>query len=51
MVWRVRKYLTSNGRLRTFPQFFDHPERVQELLRFWEEMGAGAKPRAEPEPD
>ena len=45
-----RKHLTASGRPRTLPQLFDKPERVLETLRFLEETGACAKPRARWEP-
>jgi ribonuclease HI len=45
-----RKHLTAHGRPRTLSQLFAHPERVQEVLRFLEETGACAKPRAVWEP-
>ena len=44
------KHLTANGRPRMLPQLFDKLERVLEMLRFLEETGACAKPRARWEP-
>jgi ribonuclease HI len=44
------KLLTDRGRPRNFPQLFENPKRVQELLRFLEETGACSKPRATWEP-
>ncbi|KAI0278808.1 hypothetical protein BC826DRAFT_912259, partial [Russula brevipes] len=41
-----RKHLTVGGRPRNLSQLFNHPKRVQALLRFLEETGACAKPRA-----
>ena len=41
-----RRYLTANGRPRVFHQPFNPPERVLDVLRFLEETGACAKPRA-----
>ncbi|KAI0279245.1 hypothetical protein BC826DRAFT_1081479 [Russula brevipes] len=40
------KHLTVGGRLRNLSQMFNHPKRVQAVLRFLEETGACAKPRA-----
>jgi hypothetical protein len=45
-----RRHLTANGRPRTLPQIFANAKRVQEVLRFLEETGACAKPRASWEP-
>jgi hypothetical protein len=45
-----RRHLTANGRPRTLPQLFANSKRVQEVLRFLEETGACAKPRARWEP-
>ena len=45
-----RKHLTANGRPRTLPQLFANSKRVEEVLRFLEETGACAKPRARWEP-
>ena len=44
------RLLTDKGRPRSFPQLFENPKRVQELLRFLEETGARSKPRATWEP-
>jgi hypothetical protein len=44
------RHLTANGRPRTLPQLFANSKRVQEVLRFLEETGACAKPRARWEP-
>jgi hypothetical protein len=46
-----RRHLVANGRPRTLPQLFANSKRVQEVLRFLEETGACAKPRARWEPD
>ncbi|KAI0274250.1 hypothetical protein BGY98DRAFT_994792 [Russula aff. rugulosa BPL654] len=45
-----RRYLSVNGHPRVFHQLFSHPERVLDVLRFLEETGACAKPRASWEP-
>ncbi|KAI0271090.1 hypothetical protein BGY98DRAFT_1007241 [Russula aff. rugulosa BPL654] len=45
-----RKHLTANGQPRTLPQLFANSKRVEEALRFLEETGACAKPRARWEP-
>jgi hypothetical protein len=45
-----RKHLTASGRPRNLSQLFNHPKRVTTLLRFLEETGACAKPRAVWEP-
>jgi ribonuclease HI len=45
------RHLTANGRPRNLSQLFNHPERVNSLLRFLGETGACAKPRTEWEPD
>ena len=45
-----RRHITANGRPRTLPQLFANSKRVQEVLRFLEETGACAKPRARWEP-
>jgi hypothetical protein len=45
-----RRHLSANGRPRTLPQLFANSKRVQEVLRFLEETGACAKPRARWEP-
>jgi hypothetical protein len=45
------RHLTANGRPRTLPQLFANSKRVQEVLRFLEETGACAKPRAQWELD
>ena len=45
-----RRHLNANGRPRTLPQLFANSKRVQEVLRFLEETGACAKPRARWEP-
>jgi hypothetical protein len=44
------RHLCANGRPRSLPQLFENRTRVLELLRFLEETGACAKPRAEWEP-
>jgi hypothetical protein len=43
-------HLTASGRPRNLSQLFNHPKRVNSLLRFLEETGACAKPRAVWEP-
>ena len=45
-----RAHLTASGRPRHLPQLFDHPKRVDALLRFLQETKACAKPRMEWEP-
>ena len=45
-----RKHLFASGRTRTLPQLFESRTRVLGTLRFLEETGACAKPRAEWEP-
>jgi hypothetical protein len=40
------KHLTVGGRTRNISQMFNNPKRVQAVLRFLEETGACAKPRA-----
>jgi hypothetical protein len=45
-----RKHLSSNSRLRSFPQLLKNPKRIQSLLRFLEETRACNKPQAEWEP-
>jgi hypothetical protein len=45
-----RRHLAANGRPRTLPQLFANSKHVQEVLRFLEETGACAKPRARWEP-
>jgi hypothetical protein len=44
------KHLTINGRTRGIQQLFKNPKRVLDVLKFLEETGACAKPRAEWEP-
>ncbi|KAF8502617.1 hypothetical protein F5888DRAFT_1607640, partial [Russula emetica] len=44
------KFLTDKGRPRSFPQLFENPKCIQELLRFLEETSACSKPRATWEP-
>jgi hypothetical protein len=44
------KHLTNNGRPRGLQQIFSNPARILDVLRFLEETGACAKPRAEWEP-
>jgi hypothetical protein len=41
------KHLTNNGRPRGLQQLFKNPARTLDVLRFLEETGACAKPRAE----
>ena len=45
-----RRHLTANGWPRMLPQLFANSKRVDEVLRFLEETGACAKPRARWEP-
>jgi hypothetical protein len=45
-----RRHLSANGRPRLLQQLFNHPERIRDVLRFLEETGACAKPRAAWEP-
>jgi hypothetical protein len=45
-----RRHLSASGRTRTLPQLFENRTRVLATLRFLEETGACAKPRAEWEP-
>jgi hypothetical protein len=45
-----RRHLSANGRPRHLPHLFDHPKRINALLRFLEEIRACKKPRTEWEP-
>jgi hypothetical protein len=45
-----RKHLFASGRPRSLPQLFENRTRVLGMLRFLEETGACAKPRAQWEP-
>jgi hypothetical protein len=45
-----QKHLTASGRPRHLSRLFDHPRRINALLRFLEETGACTKLRTEWEP-